>query len=333
MGGIRRRKYPSRGKGLTLILLAVVGFLSGMGLSALMDRGRERGEVRPIPPLPEEAMIASTPKEKELPGPSLSEGGQLSPERRSSKRGFPKEEHPSISVIVDDLGWDRMAFERITELKIPLTLAVLPFEKDSPWMAEMAMGRGFEVIVHLPMEPKNGTGLQAGLSFLRVNMGQEAISNAVELMLRRIPQAVGANNHMGSLFTENFRGMEAVADILAKRKLYFVDSLTTPRSVGYEVAHQKGLRAYRRDVFLDARRGEDEIRKSFQELLWVARHKGYALGICHPYPETLRVLPELYRESSGCGVKWVHVSQLPDNREEPRWREGDLHMAEKREFQ
>jgi polysaccharide deacetylase 2 family uncharacterized protein YibQ len=99
-------------------------------------------------------------------------------------------------------------------------------------------------------------------------------------------------------------------EVLASRDLYFVDSLTSPRSTGFQVARGAGLRAYRRDVFLDPVQSEGRIRAQFQQLMRMARAQGHAIGICHPYPETLRLLPELYRESVEKGFQWVTVSQL-----------------------
>jgi hypothetical protein len=99
-------------------------------------------------------------------------------------------------------------------------------------------------------------------------------------------------------------------EILAPRGLYFVDSLTTPRSLGFQLAKSRGLRAFRRDVFLDAVQDEEKIRAQFGRLMQMARAQGHAIGICHPYPETLRLLPELAAASRGQGYEWVTVSQL-----------------------
>jgi len=313
------------GKGLVLLALATIGFLGGMGLSTLRERREPPGkDVLPMPSLPEEAPVTAPFKEK-----NSTPGSQGTREGFSKERGLPRgkpfEAHsPRISLIMDDLGWDNKAFERTVELGIPLTLAILPFEKDSSWMAERAKRRGFEIMVHLPMEPHNGTGPPIRSTFLKTTMEPTELYRFAESMLDRIPQAVGANNHMGSLFTEDPRSMEVVAELLAKRKMYFVDSLTSPKSVAYEVAHRKGIKAYRRDVFLDARRGEDEIRTSFQELVRIARKRGYALAICHPYPETLRVLSELHRESSIEGIKWTRVSELSERPGELEQAKGEL---------
>jgi polysaccharide deacetylase 2 family uncharacterized protein YibQ len=325
MGKRRKGAYHPGGKWLVLLALATIGFLGGMGLSALMERGEPpRKEVLPMPSPPEE-----TPPRVPLEERGSTSSPRGTREGLSKEKGLPKGEpsqahSPRISLIMDDLGWDKDVFERIVELGIPLTLSILPLERDSRWMAERAKRRGFEVMVHLPMEPQNGSGPPIRSSFLKTTMTTRELYTLAESMLDRIPQASGANNHMGSLFTEDPRGMELVAELLAKRKMYFVDSLTSPNSVAYEVAHRKGIRAYRRDVFLDVRRREDEIRTSFQNLVGIARKRGYALAICHPYPETLRVLAELHRESSLEGIKWTRVSELPETPEGLDQAKGEL---------
>jgi len=217
---------------------------------------------------------------------------------------------PQIALIVDDLGNLYAPFLSLLELQAPLTLAVFPHLSHSQQIAREASARGLEVIVHLPMEPRGYPEKRPGAGALTVSMGQADLERVLLEDLRDFPQAKGVNNHMGSRFTEDRDRMGKVMEVLAPKGLYFVDSLTTPRSAGYQVAMGMGIQAFRRDVFLDVAQNEEKIRNQFDKLLKVARLQGYAIGICHPYAETLQVLPELYRRSREQGYQWVTVSHL-----------------------
>lgn len=217
---------------------------------------------------------------------------------------------PRVAVVVDDVGADERACRVLLHMGIPLTLAVLPGSEQARRVAGEAHALGLEVMVHLPMEPKGYPIKNPGFHALTISMEQGQILGMLASHLADFPQAVGANNHMGSKFTEDPQRMGLVMDLLASRGMYFLDSLTSPRSVGYAVARQRGIPAYRRDVFLDAVRAPERIRKQFQDLMMIARRKGQGLAICHPYPETLALLPEFHRLSQAQGVRWVKVSEL-----------------------
>ena len=66
----------------------------------------------------------------------------------------------------------------------------------------------------------------------------------------------------------------------------------------------------RRDIFLDAYDDKEFIRGQVRELVRLARRKGSAIGIGHPYRSTLSVLEEMRNEILESGVEWVPVSQL-----------------------
>lgn len=231
-------------------------------------------------------------------------------EQDSSKTlGLP--EGPKVAVIMDDLGGDQRVFKLLLEMRIPITLAILPGGAQARKMAEEARASGLEVMVHLPMEPKDYPSRNPGPHALMVSMDNQKTAQLIASQLDQFPLAAGVNNHMGSKLTEDPHHMSILMDMLAKRSMYFVDSFTSPNSVAYSMARQKGLRAFRRDIFLDNSRSPDRIKEQFQALMSLTRKRGYGLAICHPYPETLALLPELYELSRSQGVNWVKVSQLP----------------------
>ena len=125
-----------------------------------------------------------------------------------------------------------------------------------------------------------------------------------------MPGAVGVNNHMGSGFSSDARLMRAVLEVLVQRELYFLDSRTSVLTQGYAVARELGLRAAERHVFLDRERQRASIAAQFEELLQTASAQGAAVGIGHPYAETLEVLEESVPGAVARGFRFVTVGEL-----------------------
>jgi polysaccharide deacetylase 2 family uncharacterized protein YibQ len=115
---------------------------------------------------------------------------------------------------------------------------------------------------------------------------------------------------MGSHFTEERDRMRVVLGLLKEKGAFFIDSRTTPRSQGYDLARSMGLETATRDVFLDNVQETAAIRKQLELLAATARKRGSAIGICHPHKTTLQVLavalPELQRQ----GITFVQASAL-----------------------
>jgi hypothetical protein len=199
---------------------------------------------------------------------------------------------PKIAIVIDDLGYDRDTTLGFIALEAPLTLAFLPNAPHSRELALLAKEKGREVILHLPMEPYNYPRTDPGPGALLVSMDPETIRRTVEKELSAFPFVVGANNHMGSRFTENRDSLAAVFSVLREKKLFFLDSLTTPHSAVPALAREWGVPYIQRNIFLDNEVREDNIKLQLEKLLQSAQTKGRAVGSGHPYPLSLKVLQE-----------------------------------------
>lgn len=204
---------------------------------------------------------------------------------------------PTVAIIIDDLGMDRQAAQRLIDLDAPVTLAFLPHRPYTRELADAASRHGKEVMLHAPMA--NMAQIALGPGGLNLGMSREQITRSLSESLKAVPHARGVNNHMGSLLTGEERPMRWVMDEIARHDLYFIDSRTTPATVAAKTAHDRDIPAMSRDVFLDNERSERSIHEQFRRLLEKAREKGTAIGIGHPHEETIayleKVLPQLDR--------------------------------------
>ena len=129
--------------------------------------------------------------------------------------------------------------------------------------------------------------------------------------MESVPFAVGVNSHRGSLLTRHPGHMSwLMEEILTAGGLYFVDSYTTHRSVALQIASERGVPAIKRDVFLDSDPAPESVAHEFERLKTLARERGLAVAIGHPYPETLGVLRRVLLKPSYYGVELVSVREL-----------------------
>jgi polysaccharide deacetylase 2 family uncharacterized protein YibQ len=239
------------------------------------------------------------------------------PPTKSSARGKPDSSGKTsrLAIIMDDLGRGTHAARQLLAIPQPVTLAILPGEPHAAQVAELAHTAGREVMLHTPMEPEGFPTVNPGPDALLV--GQTAVELRARLaaQLARVPHAAGANNHMGSRFTADERAMAAVMDELRARGLFFVDSLTSGASVGRAAAQRAGVPSGSRDVFLDNVAETGAITRQLRQLVAKARRNGSAIGICHPYPETLAVLRRELPKLVEQGIEFVPVSALVKKQE------------------
>lgn len=216
-----------------------------------------------------------------------------------------------VSLIMDDMGFSLDAIYDILSLQEPITVAIIPFSPLGEQTAQIAHQNGLEILLHLPLESINNTEANYGIQgMIFTDMSEQEIIRAVEMDLDQIPYISGVNNHMGSKVTPNEALMSTILQRLKKRDLFFVDSRTTGKTVAYDVALELNIPAAQRHVFLDSELNEDYIKEKLIELFTLAQRRGEAVGICHPFPETLKVLKDYFRTAKEYGVKPVFVSEL-----------------------
>jgi hypothetical protein len=143
-------------------------------------------------------------------------------------------------------------------------------------------------------------------------MNKQQVQQALHKALDSVPQAIGINNHMGSLYTSLPEQMDWVVEVVAARRLYFIDSKTTGKSVVPAITQKHGVKSRSRDVFLDNDKSYKALDRQFNQLIHLAKQHGHAVAIGHPYPETYRYLKKNLPRLAQQGIKVVPASALLD---------------------
>jgi hypothetical protein len=197
-----------------------------------------------------------------------------------------------LAIVIDDLGEDAAFARKLAELPVHVSFSVWPRATHARKVARIAETHGRDVLVHQPMEPQGYPDVAPGPGALLVGMTREEIEQALDNSIACVPGAAGMNNHMGSRFTEWGPGMKVVLQRLRDKKLFYLDSLTTPKSACSRQAEQTGAPFCRRDVFLDNVAETRAILHQLKKAARLAQRKGAAVAIGHPHPQTLEALTQ-----------------------------------------
>ena len=233
-------------------------------------RPTEEAALRPPPPMPLPAAGAPAWLRYAVPAPA------------SGNR-------PLVAIVLDDLGLDRVRTAEAMRLSGPLTLSFMTYASDLAAQTQAARHAGHELLLHVPMEAVDRRA-DPGPHGLFTALSRDEILERLRWGLGRFDGFVGINNHMGSKFTADERGMAPVMEELHARGLMFLDSRTSPSSAGLRLAIAYGVPHAARDVFLDDDQTRAAIDKQLVRVEQLARQHGSAIAIGHPHDATIAAL-------------------------------------------
>ncbi len=240
---------------------------------------------------------------------------RVKPAKVPSAKLAPKPRVPKakIAIVLDDWGYTGANFSYLDKIDVPLTLSILPGLKFSQAASRYSRQRSWQAILHLPLEP------QVSREYSRLepdtiltSMDEAEIKKILNKQIKAVPDIVGVSNHMGSKATASEGVMRVILRQLRDRKLFFLDSLATSRSVCRKLSKETGVGFVSRDVFLDNEANPQYILGQFEKLIALAKNKGSAVGIGHDRKTTLMTLAERLADfdTDKEGVEFVLVSEL-----------------------
>jgi uncharacterized protein len=216
---------------------------------------------------------------------------------------------PTISILIDDLGYKFQEDLRALALPGPVAYAILPHGPYTEKMSQIAFKKGKDILLHQPMQAMDKNEF-LGPGALTLNMTRKDFLETLNINIRAVPNLIGINNHMGSLLTRHPGHMQWLMETMKLNGQFYVDSLTSDDSVAARLAKENNIPYLTRDIFLDHKQGPAYVRKQFKELIKVAKRKGSALAIGHPHASTIEVLSQVLQNVDKYDVKFISIKSL-----------------------
>ncbi|MEI6285771.1 MAG: divergent polysaccharide deacetylase family protein [Bacillota bacterium] len=212
-----------------------------------------------------------------------------------------------LAIIIDDCGYSAAVLDSLSKINTPLTFSVLPYLLYSQTAIDKANTSGKQIMLHLPLQSPNNANAEK--TTIRTTMSDAEIKQITLNAINAVPGAIGINNHQGDLATTDVRVMRDVLGVVAEHKLFFVDSMTTPLSIGCKIALECGVPTAENEIFIDNRNNvpyiESELRKAVKKA-----HNKTIICIGHARPNTARAISNMLPEIRRSGIELVFASQL-----------------------
>lgn len=239
-------------------------------------------------------------------------------------------EKPKLALVIDDLGYSLNYGQQAFELAGNHTYAIIPNSVYATQLLGIGEKQNKELIMHLPMQSSSHK-VQHEANTLNANMSETKLIEITQSFLNKMPYIAGINNHMGSLLTQYEYFMRPVMETIYQHNpnLYFLDSRTSAKSKAYIIARRSGLKASKRNVFLDHSNAPSDIRYQFKAWLKKAKQGLSAIAIAHPTKSTLTVLAPLL-DAEKDNFEFMTMSQyLAIKKEIPPWNHTYLSLLHK----
>lgn len=221
-----------------------------------------------------------------------------------------------LAIVIDDFGRQRKGVKEMLELDCKLTAAIIPFLEYSADDAQYAVEHGKEVILHLPMQATNHDKPDhLGNRYITLSQQPEAIKSLLSDAKAELPQAKGANIHMGTMSSASRKVMEPVMEFMKENNMFFLDSMTSSKSVCKEVAAEKGIAFWENDNFLEHEaKNTAYVKKQLQKGMDIAKKNGKAVVIGHVGYEggtvTVNAIRDMLPEFAEQRVDLVWLSEI-----------------------
>jgi polysaccharide deacetylase 2 family uncharacterized protein YibQ len=286
------KKTKKRGIWSTYLIQAVAGL--GILLFLIVTAGvllRHFMSNRYVVPPMTKSRVVRSPRFEVYPKNDISPREPLPKKSRKALGRLPK-----IAIIIDDIGYDKTIANKFLALNAVLTFSILPYSPYEKSIARSVHSKGYDVMLHLPMEPDEYPSINPGPGVLLTSMTPDQLIGQLNEDLDAFPFITGVNNHMGSKMTTVSPQLNQIFSVLKGKGLFFIDSRTTPDTLCKPSAQLFKVPFAQKDVFIDHKPEPDFIRKQIHRLIMIADSHGEAVGIAHPHPETYNVLREMLPE-------------------------------------
>jgi polysaccharide deacetylase 2 family uncharacterized protein YibQ len=216
-----------------------------------------------------------------------------------------------MAVLIENFGFEANASTaEYLAFPEPLTVALLPAGKLAAWTAQIADEYKKEVALLLPMEPLPPQYDKYRESMVMIHYSDEAIRGIIAHAAAAIPNFSGVCNFHGAKTMEDSRAMGIILSEISKRKVYFVYTDISKKSVAPQLAKSMKVQSAPIQGTIDASMTVEQARERLRRYSIAAEKTGRALIKAQPSPAFIKALKEETAALKRNGIKLVYVSEL-----------------------
>lgn len=216
-----------------------------------------------------------------------------------------------IAFLIQNFGFEaNKTTTDILSYPQPLTVSLVPTEGTSAWTARIADHYRKEIVILLPLEPRQRVSSPYADRTLLVHQSEHELVAAISDAAEAIPNFTGFANLWGSRFLEDSRATSVLLSQVKRRNGYFVDAESTPASLAPELARTLGLPCRQVDASLERGLNAQALAERMPLLVTRAQRNGSLLVTVEPSSAFIEALQDSEAMLAHNGVKLVYVSQI-----------------------
>ena len=218
------------------------------------------------------------------------------------------ETRPRIAVVITNLGLMTRTTETALAMPGPVSLSFSPYSgKLEDWIKE-ARDAGHEVLLDLPMEPRDFPRSDAGLLSLMTAVDSDQNILNLNRVMSEGSGYIGLVNYQGSGFTASRASVQPMMQALAKRGLVYLDSLENATSVAPEEAARFSVPHATADLLIDQSLSRAAILARLSQVELVAKTRNSAIIVVQPVPMLLDRVDRWMRGLADKGIVLTPLS-------------------------
>jgi len=239
---------------------------------------------------------------------------RVSPDGRRPREVYARREAPvpegmpKIVIVVGGLGLSQTgtlgALEKLPE---DITLAFAPYGSSLQRWVGKARERGHEVLLQIPLEPRDYPDVNPGEHTLLVSGGANNRQD-LEWALGRMTSYTGVMNHMGARFTSDDKAMVPFLGEIGERGLFYLDDGSSSASLAPALGKALAVPVVTADRIVDKDRSPDAIARELTALESIARTRGVAIGVASAFQSSVDTIASWARDAETRGIVIVPAS-------------------------
>lgn len=222
----------------------------------------------------------------------------------------PVESRPVVAILITNLGLSKPLTEEALKLPHNVTLSFSPYASDAKVWAKKARGEGFESLVDLPMEPSNFPISDPGPNGILSSLDGAEISSRLHWIMSRYPGFVGLLGTADEKLTASLPAMRPLLTELTARGVVLIYKKSPQNAELATLIKTQNLTAVGADMVIDEDLAPAAIMQQLDALAELAKTQGYAIGIAHSYPPTVRAITMWNEDLAKKGVDIAPVSAV-----------------------
>lgn len=230
--------------------------------------------------------------------PKIGDDGRL-PWKVYARPSSSLETRPRIAVVVTNLGLSERSTEAAIALPGAVTLAFSPYAPRIEEWITRAREAGHEVMIGLPMEPRDFPRSDAGLLSLMTSVDEEQNLMNLQRVLSVGSGYIGVVNYQGSGFTASRAAMQPILTALTERGLVYLDTLENATSVAPELSEKLDTPFATADLVLDQSLSRPMVTARLSQLELVAKNQKTAIVAVQAFPMLMERVGSWTRDLAG----------------------------------